>query len=63
MTKQIWNLIEFCVYRNIPAGKCEKYKGLVCSQFLHGVNIFIDSFENQEDKENLIKNALQNICE
>ena len=48
--------------RNFPRGKCEKYRGLVCANMLNGVNIFVDSFENQEEMEGQIKQTLTQIC-
>ena len=58
---KIKNMMCFC--RTIPRGKCEQYNGLVCGAYLNGVNIFVDSFESQEEMEIQIKQALTRICE
>ena len=58
-----WRNINNCCYRNFPRGKCEKYRGLVCGNYLNDVSIFVDSFESQEEMENQIKQALTQICE
>nr|CAB3265673.1 tyrosine-protein kinase transmembrane receptor ROR2 [Phallusia mammillata] len=46
-----------------PSGKCEKYKGFVCDDFLKGVDVYVHAFGTQKDMNREITSALRKLTQ
>ena len=46
----------------MPNSKCEKYEGVVCKNYLFGKSVFIDAFQQQNEMEDQIGQALKLFC-
>lgn len=46
-----------------PSGKCEKYKGFVCADYLTGIDVYVHAFSSQRDMNREITSALRKLSE